>query len=51
MESFPGQVESRASTLSQVQATLEKDGIEFVNKENVGVQLAPKPSPKRARSR
>jgi hypothetical protein len=51
MESFPGQVESRVSTLSQVQATLEKAGIEFINKENVGVQLAPKPSRRQARSR
>src|SRR5215472_11981206 len=31
MESFSGEIGSRTSTLSQVQATLEKAGIEFLN--------------------
>jgi predicted transcriptional regulator len=39
MESFTGEIGSRTSTLSQVQATLEKAGIQFLNDESLGVRL------------
>jgi predicted transcriptional regulator len=39
MESFAGQISSRTSTLSQVQQTLEKAGIQFLNDESPGVRL------------
>jgi hypothetical protein len=39
MESFPGAINSRTSTLSQVQQTLEKAGILFLNDESPGVRL------------
>jgi len=39
MESFAGQIRSRTSTLSQVQQTLEKAGIQFLNDESPGVRL------------
>jgi transcriptional regulator with XRE-family HTH domain len=41
MESFGGEIGSRTSTLSQVQATLEKAGIEFLNHDSPGVRLRP----------
>jgi transcriptional regulator with XRE-family HTH domain len=41
MESFASEIGSRTSTLSQVQATLEKAGIEFLNDESPGVRLRP----------
>jgi hypothetical protein len=39
MESFAGEIGSRTSTLSQVIATLETSGIEFLNGESPGVRL------------
>jgi transcriptional regulator with XRE-family HTH domain len=39
MESFAGEIGARTSTLSQVQATLEKAGIEFLNDERPGVRV------------
>jgi predicted transcriptional regulator len=39
MESFSGQIGSRTSTLSDVQAALEKAGIQFLNDESPGVRL------------
>jgi predicted transcriptional regulator len=39
MESFTGQISSRTSTLFQVQQTLEKAGIQFLNDESPGVRL------------
>jgi predicted transcriptional regulator len=41
MESFPGEIGSRTSTLSQVISTLESSGIEFLNGESPGVRLHP----------
>jgi predicted transcriptional regulator len=41
MESFSGPIGSRTSTLSQVQATLEKAGILFLNDGSPGVRLKP----------
>jgi hypothetical protein len=41
MESFPGEIGSRTSTLSQVISTLETSGIEFLNGESPGVRLHP----------
>ena len=42
MESFSGQIGSRTSTLSQVQQTLEKAGIQFLNDESPGVRIRKK---------
>ena len=39
MESFDGEIGSRTTTLSQVQATLEKAGIHFLYDGGPGVQL------------
>jgi transcriptional regulator with XRE-family HTH domain len=39
MESFEGEIGSRTSTLSQVQAAIEKAGIEFLNHDRPGVRL------------
>ncbi|MGA3263629.1 MAG: helix-turn-helix transcriptional regulator [Terracidiphilus sp.] len=39
MESFSGEIGARTSTLSQVQATLEKAGIQFLNDGSPGVRL------------
>ena len=44
MESFDGPIGSRTSTLSQVQGTLEKAGIQFLNDEGQGVRLRPVPA-------
>jgi predicted transcriptional regulator len=41
MESFAGEIGARTSTLSQVQATLEKAGIEFLNNDRPGVRVTP----------
>lgn len=43
MESFSGPIGSRTSTLSQVQETLEKAGILFLNDDSPGVRLRPAP--------
>ncbi len=43
MESFNGEIGSRTSSLSQVLATLEKAGIEFLNGGIPGVRLHPPP--------
>jgi predicted transcriptional regulator len=42
MESFTGEIGSRTSTLSQVQAALEKAGIQFLNDESPGVRVRKK---------
>jgi predicted transcriptional regulator len=42
MESFAGEIGSRTSTLSQVQAALEKAGIQFLNDESPGVRVRKK---------
>lgn len=47
MESFPGEIGSRTSTLSQVLSTLERAGIEFLNGGIPGVRLHPVPSERR----
>ena len=47
MESFAGEIGSRTSTLSQVQAALEKVGIQFLNDDGPGVRLRPVPAPER----
>jgi len=39
MESFDGEIGARTSTLSQVQAALEKAGVEFLNDDRPGVRL------------
>jgi len=39
MESFEGEIGSRTSTLSQVQAVLERAGIEFLGGDQPGVRL------------
>jgi predicted transcriptional regulator len=39
MESFSGEIRSRTSTLSQVQAALEKAGIQFLDDGSPGVRL------------
>jgi predicted transcriptional regulator len=39
MESFSGEIGARTSTLSQVQTTLEKSGIQFLNDGSPGVRL------------
>lgn len=39
MESFEGPVRAWTSTLSQVQATLEKAGVEFLNDDRPGVRV------------
>jgi len=39
MESFEGEIRARTSTLSQVQSTLEKAGVEFLNDDRPGVRL------------
>lgn len=39
MESFDGEVGARTSTLSKVQATLERAGIEFLNDDRPGVRM------------
>jgi transcriptional regulator with XRE-family HTH domain len=41
MESFPGPIGSRTSTLMQVLETLEKAGIEFLNGGSPGVRVRP----------
>lgn len=41
MESFAGEIGSRTSTLSQVQSTLEKAGIQFLDDDAPGVRLRP----------
>jgi predicted transcriptional regulator len=41
MESFSGEIGSRTSTLSQVLATLEKAGMQFLNDQSPGVRLHP----------
>ena len=52
MESFDGEIGSRTTTLSQVQATLEKAGIHFLQEGGPGVQLrlivSPAKSPRKA---
>ncbi len=45
MESFTGEIGSRTSTLSQVLASLEKAGIEFLNDGSPGVRLHPPAAP------
>jgi transcriptional regulator with XRE-family HTH domain len=42
MESFEGEIGARTGTLSLVQRTLEKAGIEFLNSGSPGVRLRPK---------
>lgn len=49
MESFSGEIGSRTSTLSQVQATLEKAGIAFLSDGGPGVQLRPSVVPRSTR--
>ena len=39
MESFEGEIGARTSTLSRVQATLEKSGVEFLNDDRPGVRV------------
>jgi transcriptional regulator with XRE-family HTH domain len=39
MESFEGPIGSRTSTLLQVQQTLERSGIQFLNDDGPGVRL------------
>jgi predicted transcriptional regulator len=39
MESFSAEIGARTSTLSQVQSTLEKAGIQFLNDGSPGVRL------------
>jgi len=39
MESFEGEIGARTSTLSRVQATLEKAGVEFLNGDRPGVRV------------
>jgi predicted transcriptional regulator len=39
MEAFEGEIGSRTSTLSRIQATLERAGIEFLNDAKPGVRL------------
>jgi predicted transcriptional regulator len=39
MESFEGEIGARTSTLSRVQATLEKSGVEFLNHDQPGVRV------------
>lgn len=41
MESFDGEVGSRTSTLSKVQAVLERAGVEFLGGDSPGVRLRP----------
>jgi predicted transcriptional regulator len=47
MESFAGEIGSRTSTLSQVMATMEKAGIEFLNDGSPGVRLRALSAPDR----
>jgi hypothetical protein len=47
MESFAGEIGSRTSTLSQVLATMEQAGIEFLNNDGPGVRLRTLPPPDR----
>ncbi len=42
MESFSGEIRSRTSTLSQVQTTMEKAGIQFLDDGSPGVRLRKK---------
>ena len=49
MESFSGEIGSRTSTLSQVQATLEKAGVAFLSEGGPGVQLRIASVPKTTR--
>ena len=51
MESFSGPIGSRTSTLSQVQETLEKAGILFLNDGSPGVRLQPVAPPRTKASR
>ncbi|MGB6688002.1 MAG: helix-turn-helix transcriptional regulator [Terracidiphilus sp.] len=51
MESFHGEIGSRTSTLSQVQTTVEKAGIEFLNDDRPGVRIAQKTVPSKTVSR
>ena len=39
MEAFDGEVGARTRTLSRVQATLEKGGVEFLDDDRPGVRL------------
>lgn len=48
MESFSGEIGSRTTTLSQVQAALEKAGIEFLHVGGPGVQLRLPASPSKS---
>jgi hypothetical protein len=47
MESFAAEIGSRTSTLSQVLATMEQAGIEFLNNDGPGVRLRALPAPNR----
>jgi transcriptional regulator with XRE-family HTH domain len=49
MESFDGEIGSRTTTLSQVQAALEKSGIRFLHDGGPGVQLHAAASPRSQR--
>jgi predicted transcriptional regulator len=49
MESFEGPIGSRTSTLMQVQQTLEKAGIQFLNDDGPGVRLRPVAAPAAAK--
>jgi hypothetical protein len=51
MESFEGEIGSRTSTLSLVQAAVERAGIEFLNDDRPGVRIAHKTAPSKAVSR
>jgi predicted transcriptional regulator len=49
MESFEGPIGSRTSTLMQVQETLERAGIQFLNDDAPGVRLRPVTPPAAAK--
>jgi transcriptional regulator with XRE-family HTH domain len=51
MESFDGEIGSRTSTLSQVQTTVEKAGVEFLNDDRPGVRISHKTVPSKSVSR
>lgn len=44
MESFEGEVGSRTSTLSKVQAVLERAGVEFLGGDQPGVRVRKQPA-------
>lgn len=48
MESFSGEIGSRTTTLSQVQAALEKAGLRFLYDGGPGVQLRVAPAPQKS---